>query len=65
MKKTLTFNVTVELDDHGEADSGTIRDGILMGIDMAVKEGWLSRVDDTSTVISGYTCTHSSTVQSV
>ena len=56
--KTVEFRVLVKVEDHGELDEGTIRDAIHLGFDIAAGEGYLTRLDDESTIVVGYTVSH-------
>ena len=56
--KIVEFRVLVNVEDHGELDEGTIRDAIQSGLDIAASEGWLTRLDDESTIVDGYIVSH-------
>lgn len=57
-KKMIEFRVLVSVEDNGELDEGTVRDGIGMGIGRMVSEGALTTIDDTSTVIDSWNVSH-------
>lgn len=57
-KKMIEFRVLVSVEDNGELDEGTVRDGIGMGIGRMVSEGALTAIDDTSTVIDSWNVSH-------
>lgn len=52
-KKTIRYNVTVQVEDNGQFDQFIMQNGIVSGINRAIQEGELSAIDDTSTLIHG------------
>lgn len=59
--KEVVFEVVVKVDDEGEMDESTFRDAIMEGLSYANKEGYLTKLDDETTVVRSYGATHKET----
>lgn len=54
MKKLVTFQVTVSVEDHGEFDGKCLETAISTGLDMAHEEGVMTSMSDTTTDVLGW-----------
>ena len=60
MKKEVTFHIVVTVDDHGELDEMTMKEGIVEAYFLAQREGWLTKLEDETTEIQSVSiCWHS------
>lgn len=62
-KKIIEYSVKFAVEDDGEFDSFVMRDGLKDAAFIGLDEGFYTKLDDTSTIITAITVRHVSTLE--